>query len=1403
MKKHLSKRILALLLTLVMVLSLVPMTFAEEPAAEEFTLATTLSAGDKVVIYHPASGKAMSTTLRNTYYREGVDVTVADGTITDPDAALIWTVEEAEGGFKLLDAEGHKLSMQGTYNSIPNDQAHDVWALREGAAENTVNITNVLAPAGSQGDPKAIEYYNNQFTGYYLGSGDAFVLQLYVLQDGEPVDPPAEDLTGKTVILHTNDTHGALLGFAQVAKVKAEYEAKGAQVLLVDAGDYSQGTTYVSTSKGETAITVMNAAGYDLATLGNHEFDYGYEKLAENFTKAEFQVLCANVIKDGASLFTAHTVKEVGGVKLGFFGLETAETATKVNPGMIQGISFLGGEEMYACAQGEIDALKAEGADLVIGLVHLGVDDESAVLGNRSIDLYAHITGADFLIDGHSHTVMTEGPSGEPIQSTGTKASDTAFANVGLIVIDNETKKIERNELIPLGEDAPVDETVAAVAQGIMDEVDAQYGAVFATSEVDLNGDKAPGNRTEETNMGDLITDAMLWSVLRAGSIDVPDENVVAITNGGGIRAPIHVGDVTMNDIHTVLPFGNTVAVVYVSGEELLEALEASTFCTPTAIGGFPQVAGMKFTIDTTKEYDQGELYIKADGNPTTYYGPASIQRVTINEIGGKPFDPAATYAVVTNNFCAAGGDTYNVFMKAANQFDTNIPMDEAVMDYIVEELDGVISAAKYENPQGRIIVKTDAMADKTVILHTNDTHGALLGFAQVAKVKADYENQGATVLLVDAGDYSQGTTYVSTSKGETAITVMNAAGYDLATLGNHEFDYGYEKLAENFTKAEFQVLCANVIKDGASLFTAHTVKEVGGVKLGFFGLETAETATKVNPGMIQGISFLGGEEMYACAQGEIDALKAEGADLVIGLVHLGVDDESAVLGNRSIDLYAHITGADFLIDGHSHTVMTEGPSGEPIQSTGTKASDTAFANVGLIVIDNETKKIERNELIPLGEDAPVDETVAAVAQGIMDEVDAQYGAVFATSEVDLNGDKAPGNRTEETNMGDLITDAMLWSVLRAGSIDVPDENVVAITNGGGIRAPIHVGDVTMNDIHTVLPFGNTVAVVYVSGEELLEALEASTFCTPTAIGGFPQVAGMKFTIDTTKEYDQGELYIKADGNPTTYYGPASIQRVTINEIGGKPFDPAATYAVVTNNFCAAGGDTYNVFMKAANQFDTNIPMDEAVMDYIVEVLGGVIPASQYAEPQGRIQIGPFRFTDVTKPSKYYYTPVYWAYNHDPQIVAGTGDGTTFSPNKACTRAEIVTFLYAAAGRPEISTTENPFTDVKKKDWFYQAAVWAKEAGITGGTGDGKFQPNKVCTRAEVATFLYALAGRPEIESTENPFTDVKKKDYFYKAVLWAVENGITGGTGDGTTFEPKKSCTRGEIVTFLYKAVG
>ena len=518
------------------------------------------------------------------------------------------------------------------------------------------------------------------------------------------------DYTGKTIILHTNDVHGALDGYAYIPALRNYFTKMGAEkVLTVDAGDFSQGTIYVSTNKGAAAIEMMNAAGYNIVTLGNHEFDFGYDQLMENLSKAEFETICCNVIVDATnqSILNAGTIvnfvpkDDPNGepyLKVGIIGVETPETATKVNPGLIKEIHFTTFGDLYTTVQKAVDYIRND-VDLVIGLCHLGVYAESAPNGYRSIDLLANVTGIDFVIDGHSHTVMTEGENGEPIQSTGTK-----FANIGVIVIDNETKTICDNFLVDTAL-LTKDEAVAAQAQEIMDKIDAEYGTPFATSEVLLNGERAPGNRTEETNLGDLITDAMVWFATKEGGIEQAEPNqIVGITNGGGIRVTLQPGDISMKDINTVLPFGNTVTVIYVTGEELLEALEASTFCTPDPVGGYPQTSGIQWTLDTTKAFDKGDVYT-LDGKESSYFKPASIQRVAIETVNGEAFDPAATYAVVTNNFIAAGGDTYNCFARAYSEgsgFDTGIPMDQAVMAYVTEVLNGVITEEAYGVPQGR-----------------------------------------------------------------------------------------------------------------------------------------------------------------------------------------------------------------------------------------------------------------------------------------------------------------------------------------------------------------------------------------------------------------------------------------------------------------------------------------------------------------------------------------------------------------------------------------------------------------------------------------------------------------------------------------------------------------------------
>lgn len=528
----------------------------------------------------------------------------------------------------------------------------------------------------------------------------------------------AGPLSGKLVILHTNDVHGRAVaddesfGYARIAALKKNLQAQGADVLLFDAGDYSQGTPLVNLGYGKNAVTFMNAAGYDAATIGNHEFDWGTDNLQQNLEDAQFAVLCANLTRtsDNTLVFQANKIFETVVGKVGVFGLDTPETMTKAHPDKVKGVSFSMADALYADAQAQVDELKEAGCDLIVCLAHLGDADESTT--NRSIDVLANVTGINLLIDGHSHTTINGGEmDGDTLRtSTGEYGHAIGYVMVEPVVKEDVTTltltaglytKDEDNEAaFVLGQGLAEDADVAAIVNEINNAVEEELSATFAKAEVLLNGERAPGVRTEETNLGDFSADAILWSAKQALGEDQVD---AALTNGGGIRASIEVGDVTMKTMKTVFPFGNEVATLSVTGAELLEALEAATCSTPDAIGAFPQVAGIEFTIDTTVPYENGEQYANS-----TYYAPAKPgSRVTIATVGGEPWDAEKTYVIATNDFTAAGGDTYAAFAYPYVQtgYKTGVALEDALVNYTQQVLGGVIGD-QYAAPQGRITIK-------------------------------------------------------------------------------------------------------------------------------------------------------------------------------------------------------------------------------------------------------------------------------------------------------------------------------------------------------------------------------------------------------------------------------------------------------------------------------------------------------------------------------------------------------------------------------------------------------------------------------------------------------------------------------------------------------------------------
>lgn len=505
-------------------------------------------------------------------------------------------------------------------------------------------------------------------------------------------------------IIHTNDTHGhdvAVEGtadaggnfsMAAVAALKAEWQQKGYDVLLVDAGDATQGMPIVDTVKGTSAISFMNACGYDLMTVGNHDFDWGVDALAANEKAANFPFLSANVIdkQTGKLRFAANKVVELtDGTKVGLFGLTTSSTTTTSNPKNTRGFKFLQNDDLYHCAQEQVDELRGQGCDLVVCVGHLG---NKEAYGGGSKELLGSVTGIDLFIDGHDHEEVNEEIAGTPLVETG-----CYLHNIGIVVID---KGLPSSQPVAVGSYEGIDSSTQAIIDEQNNRVKTELAVVLGTTPFKMLGERDPGVRTQETNLGDFFADALRWTA----SQELGREVDAGLVNGGGIRASIEAGDISLGSIKTVVPFSNDLAVVNVKGAQLLEAIEAAcqAIGKEKAIGAFPQISGISFTLDASVPYEAGPTY-----PDSAYSSPANVgARVSITDVGGRGFDADATYSIATISFLCDGGDTYYAFKQAAEaETPTTFGFDyEALASYLVTACDHTVPD-DYATPQGRITI--------------------------------------------------------------------------------------------------------------------------------------------------------------------------------------------------------------------------------------------------------------------------------------------------------------------------------------------------------------------------------------------------------------------------------------------------------------------------------------------------------------------------------------------------------------------------------------------------------------------------------------------------------------------------------------------------------------------------
>ena len=524
---------------------------------------------------------------------------------------------------------------------------------------------------------------------------------------------------------------------------------------------------------------------------------------------------------------------------------------------------------------------------------------------------------------------------------------------------------------------------------------------------------------------------------------------------------------------------------------------------------------------------------------------------------------------------------------------------------------------------------ETAALTQDVVVLFTSDVHCGIdqgFGYVGVAAIRDAMKAAGNHVLLVDNGDSIQGEPMGTMTTGEANIQLMNAVGYDIAIPGNHEFDYGMDRFLELTELANFPYISANFNKEGELVFAPYVIKEFDGVKVAFVGMTTPKTITSSTPRYFQneaGEFIYGfmqdetGEKLYAAVQSAVDSARAEGAAYVVAMGHLG--NEASCVPWTYADVIANTNGIDAFLDGHSHDTdqveMINKDGAKVLRSgCGTKLQGVGYLRIstagelsaGLYRWNND---IAAPELFGLTN--AVSEAVVAATETL----DAKLNEVVATSEVDLtiydpvatrdDGSKIRIIRNAETNLGNLCSDAYRD---QSGAD-------VAFVNGGGIRVSIDAGEITLNDILKVHPFGNVMCVVEATGQQILDALEFGVRAVPSENGGFQHTSGLTYEIHTYIESSA-----KQDENGM-FAGVEGEYRVKNVKIGGEDLVLDKTYTVASHNYMLKnGGDGFNMFMGCKLLQDEVMIDNQVLINYITGTLGGVV-GEEYAQPYGQGRI--------------------------------------------------------------------------------------------------------------------------------------------------------------------------------------
>ncbi|MCI2777966.1 multifunctional 2',3'-cyclic-nucleotide 2'-phosphodiesterase/3'-nucleotidase/5'-nucleotidase [Clostridium perfringens] len=1047
-------------------------------------------------------------------------------------------------------------------------------------------------------------------------------------------------------ILGTSDLHGRFMnyeyarnqksdgGLNQISTLVNEARKENPNTIVVDNGDTIQGNFNHLFKNGDNPMVMgMNAIGYDVFSLGNHEFNYGMDNLNDVVSQANdnLDVLCANLYKDGKRVYEGYTTREIEGVEVALIGVVSPHIM-KWDSENLKGYEAKNPAEEVGFVIDEIENRPEGGADVYAVVSHVGLESEYGN-GDSARAIAEMNPEVSAIVAGHSHTNLPEEKINNAVISQPT-SNGQMVSKIELTVRKNG-EKVEvvdkKSKLLStkgVAEDQKINDLLANFHNTAIADATAPVGEMVGGNLADKNEIKEiPQSLVEDQGITDFINEVQLYNSrkhLESKNIN-PDE--VYMVSGAALfsaSSNLYEGNISKADISNIYRYDNKLYTIKTNGKQLKKYMEKNAEYYNTYKDGdltvsfnedvrmylYDMFDGISYEINISKEPGQRIENLKFEKD-------------------GKPVEDSDVVYLTVNDYRYNSGLAAGIMDQGEHEkiYDTNNDQISDMRDLIVDYIQNVkggkitknvdnnwkITGNDWDSEQRELAVKLinegkikipvsedgrtpnvkavtwndvlEALGTKEVeipIVTFNDFHGSLaeskrdVGAAKlVGEIKRVKEENPNTV-VVTGGDIYQGSAMSNLLKGEPVTAMLKEMGLEFSAVGNHEFDWGYEYIPDWAKAGEFDFLASNIYEketgEPVEWAKPYGVVEREGKKVGFIGLATPETAYKTKPDNVAHLEF---KDPVEATKTWVDYLEnEENVDAVVVLSHLGSEQnrETGEITGEIVEV-AEVPGVDAIISAHSHQKVEGKVNGVPVIQAYKNGRNLGYVNLKFDYNDELVVTTKLDDISKRKDTLPVDKNM----EDILAKFEADLAPIMNEKVADLSVDLPHDRDTGVSPMGATVAETMRRIV----------DADIAITNGGGVRAPLMSGTVTVGDMYTILPFDNTLVTMEMKGSDIIKVLEHGI--EPDNFG-WGQHAGVKL-----------------------WYTPGATRGEKITSVrltDGTKLENDKYYTVVTNDFMAVGGDSYD-FSAAKNVVDTNLVIRDEMANYWRE--NGIEPITDLA----------------------------------------------------------------------------------------------------------------------------------------------------------------------------------------------